>query len=134
MAQPLYVAIYERDRWSPAWDARVEGLPGVHTFGTRLVHARANVREALALWLDTDEASLEVTDEIRLPAATRRAVNEVEAARERLAAARDRLAHATSRAARALVESGLATRDAAELLGLSHQRVSQVLSGRDGGI
>lgn len=143
MAPPVHVAVYERDRWSPAWNVWIEGLPGVHTFGTRLAQARANVREAMALWLDTDEWSLEIRDEVRLPKAAEEALDELEGAREVLTHARKRWATATARAVRAMGDAGLSTRDTAELLGLSHQRVSQVAAGgepkgqpksRDGGI
>lgn len=125
MAPPVYVAVYERDPWSPAWNVWIEGL-GVHTFGTRLAQARANVREALALWLDTDESSLEIRDEVRLPQAADEALVELEAARELLAEARRRVAVVTARAVRALGDASLSMRDAAELVGLSHQRVAQV--------
>lgn len=139
MAQPVYVAVYERDRWSPAWNVWVEGVAGVHTFGTRLAQARANVRDALALWLDADGSSLEISEEIRLPEGAEEAVEELEAAREQLSVARRRVTASAARAVRALIDTGLSTRDAGELLGLSHQRVSQVAAGgrpesRDGGI
>ena len=106
--------------------------PGVHTFGTRLAHARANIREALALWLDTDAATLEIEDDIRLPDGAHEAMDELDSARVASQQARDRLRDATVSAAWTLADAGIATRDAAELLDLSHQRISQVLS-RDGG-
>lgn len=129
MATPVYVAVYERDGWSPAWNAWVEGQLGVHTFGTRLAQARANVREALALWLDADQSSLEVRDEVRLPEAADEALGELEAAREDLAEARRRFETATVRAVRALGDVDLSMRDVGELLGLSHQRVAQISAG-----
>lgn len=126
MAPPVHIAVYERDRWSPAWNVWIEGLPGVHTFGTRLAHARVNVREALALWLDTDESSLEIRDEVRLPESADEALAALAAAQQHLARSRRRVATATARAVRVLGDAGLSMRDAAALMGLSHQRVAQV--------
>lgn len=139
MATPVYVAVYERDPWSPAWNVWVEGFPGVHTFGRRLAQARVNAREALALWLDAGESSLEIRDDIRLPEEAQEAVEELEAAREQFQAARRKVAASTARAVRALTEAGVSMRDMGELLGLSHQRISQVAAdnrpeSRDGGI
>lgn len=126
MAPLVYVAVYERDPWSPAWNVSIEGIAGVHTFGTRLAQARMHVREALALWLDTGESSLEIRDEVRLPKGGDEALAELEAGREQLARARRRLETATARAVQVLRGQGLSMRDAAELLGLSHQRVAQI--------
>lgn len=127
LAPPVYVAVYERDPWSPAWNVWVEGAPGVHTFGTRLAQARANVRDALALWLDVDASSLEIDDDIRLPRDVRKHVYELESAREQFDEARNRVTIATAQAARALVDAGLSMRDIAHVLDLSHQRISQVV-------
>lgn len=126
MAPPVHLAVFERDRSARCWDVWVETAPGVHTFGTRLEHARANVRDALGLWLDTEPARLEIREQIRLPRTAETAVAELVAAREHLGQARQRLTEATTRAARVLTDAGLPMRDTAELLDLSHQRVSQL--------
>jgi predicted RNase H-like HicB family nuclease len=127
MAPPPHVAVYERDPWSPAWNVWIEGLQGVHTFGSRLAHARSNVREALALFLDVDPSSLEIEDDVRLPTSARETVAGFAQAKQDLEAARLRSASAMTAAARSLLEAGLSMRDSADLLGLSHQRVSQII-------
>jgi transposase-like protein len=64
---------------------------------------------------------------VKLPASARRATDSARRRRERARSAEAEAAAATRDAAQALVDSGLSHRDAAELLGLSHQRVHQLL-------
>ena len=59
-----YTAIYERDSEADAWNVRIEGLEGCQTYGRSLRQAQARIREALALWLDRDPASLTVHDQL----------------------------------------------------------------------
>ena len=117
----------ERDE-TGAWIARVPDVPGCHTYGRTLEQARRRIREALALWVD-DAATAELDEQIHLPRRARQALQRSATLRER--ARRDRAeAHAaTADAASVLVdELDLGMRDAAELLGVSHQRVQQLLA------
>lgn len=129
MKRGTYRVIFERDE-SGAWLARVPSVRGCHTHGRTLEQARRRIREALALWaVDAETAELE--EEIRLPASARTAIRTSKSARS-AADRQRRAAHAaTERAARLLVgELDLGLRDAAELLGLSHQRVQQLIRSR----
>jgi len=125
---PSYRVVFERDE-SAAWIASVPSVRGCHTHGRTLEQARRRIREALALWVDDAEAA-ELVEVVRLPPGTREAIRRSLRAR-RDAEERRAEAQATVReAARALVqELDLGLRDAGELLGLSHQRVQQLIRG-----
>jgi predicted RNase H-like HicB family nuclease len=121
-----YRVVLERDE-SGAWVATVPAVPGCHSYGRSLVEARRRVRKALALWVD-DAGVAELADDVRIPDEVAAAVRRSRGARETLATARDAAGAATVDAAHRLVdELGLGVRDAAYLLGLSHQRVQQLL-------
>ncbi len=120
-----YVAIYERDDNDDAWNVRIDGLEGCQTYGRSLRQAQRRIREALAAWLDRDPATLSIRDDLpRELAEVARRVNQARAEAER---AGTNAQQQVARAARTLTSRGLSRRDAAELLGLSHQRVQQLL-------
>jgi predicted RNase H-like HicB family nuclease len=126
-----YTVDYERDAdgW---WVATVRGLRGCHTQGRTIEQARERIREVLALVLDDDKAAelAELRDAVKLPALARRTVDQQRAARQK---ADEQAAHATEltrEAVRVLTGLGLSARDAGELLGLSRQRVNQIVHGR----
>ena len=122
-----YRVVLDRDE-SGTWIATVPAVPGCHTYGRSLVEARRRVREALSLWVE-DAATAELVDDVRISRDAAAAVWRSRDARERLATARDTAGAATSDAVQRLVdELGLGVRDAAYLLGLSHQRVQQLRS------
>jgi predicted RNase H-like HicB family nuclease len=121
-----YKVIFERDEGG-AWLARVPSVRGAHTHGRTLDQARRRIREALELWVD-DADSAELVEEIRLPARVQKAIRNSRELRSRADRERERAREETREAARALVEElDLGLRDAAELLGLSHQRVQQLV-------
>jgi hypothetical protein len=111
--------------------ADIEGLP-VHTWGRSLAKVKQYAVEALALHLDVPEA--EVAGRInfarpQLPGSVIEALDQAETAKADADGAAARAAEARSAAARALVrDAHLSMRDAAEVLGLSHQRVQQLLA------
>ena len=111
-----------------AWLARVQDVPGCHTYGRTLEQTRRRIREALGLWVeDAERAELEFR--IRLPSDVRAELERARSARKRSAEAQDQAHEATVRAARDLTEQmGLSLRDASELLEISHQRVQQLVS------
>lgn len=120
-----YVAVYERDRQDDAWNVHIRGLDGCQTYGRSLRQAQARIREALAVWLDREPDALTVRDE--LPASVAEIADAVAKARRAAEQAGTRAQRETSEAVRRLSDLGLSRRDAAELLGLSHQRVQQLL-------
>jgi predicted RNase H-like HicB family nuclease len=122
-----YRLVLERDE-TGAWIARVPDVPGCHSYGRTLEQARRRIREALGLWVD-DAATAEFDEQIHLPRRARQAVRRSEASRDRVRRERADAHAATAEAATVLVEElHLGMRDAAELLGVSHQRVQQLLA------
>lgn len=122
-----YRLVLERDE-SGAWIARVPDIPGCHTYGRTIAQARRRIREALSLWV---EGAGDVTfdEEIHLPQQARSVLRRSRALRDRVRRDRAEAHAATAHAASVLVEElDLGMRDAAELLGLSHQRVQQLLA------
>jgi len=123
-----YRAVFERDE-SGAWIARVPSVRGCHTYGRTLDQARRRLREALALWVDKPDTA-EIVEDVRLPPNVKAAVRASRADRRRAEEQRVEASASTARAARVLVDDlGVGFRDAAELLGVSHQRVQQLVRG-----
>lgn len=120
-----YVAIYERDPGADAWNVRIDGLDGCQTYGRSLRQAQNRIREALAVWLDKDPSGLEIRHD--LPKELADLAQEVSLARSEAELAGTKAQQQAVRAAKALTKQGLSRRDAAELLGISHQRVQQLI-------
>ena len=120
-----YSVTYRRDPGDDAWLVDVEGMPDVHTFGRTLEEAAVNAREAIAVTVDVDESDVELEEHF--------AVAEVDV--EELAKMRDRaqelheiyLSRQRAAALR-LAEAGVSRRDSARMLGVSHQRVQQLVA------
>jgi predicted RNase H-like HicB family nuclease len=126
-----YLVTYERDEggW---WIAELHGVPGVNSDGRTVADARRRVREALSLAIgDAAADRAELVDDVKLPATLKRAVRRAVATRTKA----DKLQATAQEATRTLVKEltrryGLSVRDAADLLGVSHQRVQQLKGGR----
>jgi predicted RNase H-like HicB family nuclease len=125
MSAKIHTAVYERDKDDDAWNVHVKGLRGCQTYGRSLRQAQIRIREALALWLDVEPGSLSVRDEF--PSAVAIVAKQVSRARRDAEAASAKAQQQTAAAVRQLTDLGLSRRDAAELLGLSHQRIQQLL-------
>jgi predicted RNase H-like HicB family nuclease len=110
------------------WSVELDEEPRVHTWGKTIDQALTRIREATALWFQTDEASIELVPRPVLPKTTGRTVDQARKAREQARDA-DRVAiEQTRKAAVALTGRGISMRDAAAILGISHQRVHQLLT------
>ena len=106
----------------------MDELPGVFSQAKRLEHVEPNAREAIAMMLDVDTADI---GPVNVEAVTTEHVagllHSVVTAREAAAAAGRKVAEARREAAYLLHQEGLPMRDVGWILGLSHQRVSQIL-------
>lgn len=113
------------------WLATVKGVSGCHTQGKTIEQSRKRIREALELFID-DVDKVKLVDEIVLPAHAKTLINNVQATRKRAQEEADKLQKTTAKAARVLTQDvGVSIRDAGEILGLSHQRVHQLLLSED---
>jgi len=110
------------------WAITIPELKGVHSQARRLDQASAMAREAISLFLDVTVDSFEVTVVPVLPTALQADVDRARAVRGEAEELQREAATATARAARELVSGAkLTVREAGQVLGLSHQRVAQLL-------
>jgi predicted RNase H-like HicB family nuclease len=121
-----HVALFERDDASDAWLVQIKDVDGCQTYGRSLHQASARIREALAGWLGCDPDELMIAAE--LPEDLAATAAEVARTRAEAEMAGTRAREVTVAAVRHLTGTGLSRRDAAELLGISHQRVQQLLA------
>ncbi|MEV5485931.1 MULTISPECIES: type II toxin-antitoxin system HicB family antitoxin [Streptomyces] len=111
------------------WALEVPDLPGVFSQAKRLDKADEAAREAIAVMLDVETEDVEVTVEPVLPREAVRAIKAAEKAEKAAEDARKAAQKAMQAAAATLTES-LSQRDAGRVLGVSFQRVSQLLQAR----
>jgi predicted RNase H-like HicB family nuclease len=121
-----YRVAYDRDE-SGWWVASVRGVRGCHTQGRTVDEARRRIVEALDLFVD-DARTARIIDDVRLPTRAAQAVSAYSTLRRKADLEDLRAAAAARRAVRVLRGGRLkmSARDAARLLGLSHQRVHQL--------
>lgn len=127
-----YKVQYEKDE-DGMWVAVIDRSQGVSCVaqGRSIGEARKRIRGALAVFLGDAKAAAAavLVDEPALPALAKRAVIVAAKERDRAKKAQAVAQNAASAAAVALTKAGLSSRDAAELLGVSHQRVHQLAGG-----
>lgn len=124
-AKGLHVR-YERDE-NAWWVVSIKEVPGCHTQGRTIAQARRRAREALGLFRD-DARRIPFLEEVKLSPQALKALKRLTQARARASAAEAEARASTQAAVKVLVKRHqLSVRDASELLGLSHQRVQQVV-------
>lgn len=122
----VYHVAYERDE-SGWWVASVRELRGCHTQGRTVDEARRRIRKAMALFVE-GARSAKLIDDVKLPAPASKAIRAYAALRKH-ADREDRRAALAARRAVRILRGGklkMSARDAARLLGVSHQRVHQL--------
>jgi DNA-directed RNA polymerase specialized sigma24 family protein len=123
-----YTAVYSREP-DGTWIVYIRGhRHEIHTFARSLRTARESIRDALSVWYD-DANSATIVDRIELEPALEEELAEAEELARRHSDLSRELAAKRRRTVRALQSSGMGTRDIAELLELSQQRVSQIARG-----
>jgi predicted RNase H-like HicB family nuclease len=125
---PAYRAVAERDgAW---WAIRVPELRGVYSQARRLADVEAMARDAIALMLDVEPNSFDVSVESVLDSDAAELVEQALAGRLEAERAARRASAQLRVAVDRLAASGLTVRDIAHILGLSHQRIAQVSGSR----
>lgn len=122
----IQVHVARSGRW---WSISVPTMPTVFSQCRRLEQVDDYAREAIALALDSDLQAIGQLDvHVEPPDGLAELIAESDRAVAEAHAASARAAEARRYAAQALAASGYPTRDIGALLGLSHQRVSQLLT------
>jgi predicted RNase H-like HicB family nuclease len=123
---PEYRVLIERDE-SGSWLARVPAVPGCHSHGRTLEQVRRRIREALSLWVD-EAAEAWLVEDVELPPGVSEGIRRSRDARAQAERARTEAHDCTAEAARMLVRDlRVGLRDAGDLLGLSYQRIQQIV-------
>lgn len=126
MTRRTYTARCERSGdW---WAISVPELRGVHTLARRLEKADITVRDAIALFLHVPRDSFDIKIEPVLSRDLQNKVGRARKARDDAEALQHEAALASADVAADLVRNAhLTVRDAGRVLGLSHQRIAQLL-------
>ncbi len=117
----------ERDK-AGFWVASVREVKGCHSQGRSIQQARERIREALGLFVENADRA-ELVDHVKLPREARALVGMTKAAREKASAAAETAQESTQKTVLFLARhQKMSVRDVGDLLGLSHQRVQQLLA------
>lgn len=119
-----YTVVYRRDPNDDAWLVEIDGMSDVHTFGRTLDEASVNTREAIAVTVECEPDEVELDEHVEVAGVD---VDEVLRLREQSEQLHDAYLQSQQAAARRLAEAGVSRRDSARLLGVSHQRVQQLV-------
>lgn len=123
----VYLITAERD--GKYWFLRVDELPGLFTQVRRLDHAEAMARDAIAAFLAIAPDAFDASVNVRLPDDLERDVAGVINLRGVIDRNEREYAERTRYLATRLVKrEGMTVREAGRVLGLSYQRVSQLVS------
>lgn len=109
------------------WTLTVEGVEAGFTQARRLDQAEAMAREVISLLLDIPVDDIDVDLEVHLDPGGQAALTVATAARQTAERAAATAQQAARDAARLLSNAGLPMRDVGAIMGISHQRVHQLL-------
>jgi hypothetical protein len=126
MSRRTFTATCQRSQgW---WAIRVPEVRGAFSQARRLQHVERMVRDVVALALEVPPDSFDVRVEVMLPEPSQRALDRAIDLRHEAQQAMASAARATVEAVRSMVDrDGLTIREAGQLLGLSHQRIAQLM-------
>jgi len=122
----------DEEGWWVASVARDE-VYGCHTQARTLGQARRRIRWALDAAEAKDAHTAELIEEVVLPREMQKQVDVVNKMRSEEESLRSKLSTETRRVIESLAKANIRLRDAAPLLGMSHQRVHQLTAGKGGG-
>ena len=111
------------------WAITVPELPGVFSQARRLDQVEEMACEAIAMMLDVSTEQIgRIEPDIEPPAVAADVIETMHSALATARAANGEATAARREAAQLLRQAGLPMRDVGHLLGISHQRVSQILT------
>ena len=117
------VTVSREDPW---WVATVDGVGA--TEAKKVAELEDNVRDLIMVMRDLDLPDFHVIWDYDLPPAAVEALKDYQRSRSQHEAAERKYLEDAERAAKALDEARVSTREAAQLMRLSHQRVQQLRS------
>lgn len=110
------------------WAITVPGLPGVFSQARRLDQVEAMARDAIAVARGIDPQDVGPIDiEVTPPDSVKGMLDELQASLDAAESANAHAAATRRKAAQTLHDMGMPMRDVGALIGVSHQRVSQIL-------
>jgi predicted RNase H-like HicB family nuclease len=129
----MYRANVHRDE-TGVWIARVPDLVGVHSNAKRLDQIAPRIAEAIAVALDIDVSAEEIVlaidyRHLGLALEDSTAIQAAIDARAAMHAAQRSAEEASLAAVQTLASHGFTLRDIGSLIGMSHQRIHQLVSG-----
>ena len=132
---PLKTKVYEvraqrRGGW---WVIRVPEVRGVHSQARRLDQVEDMAKDALALALDVSEDSFDVNVIPEVAEDMRQAMARVDDLRKQLESTEHELRRSVERITLLLRKENLTLRDVGQLVGLSYQRVAQLVDAAQRG-
>ena len=112
------------------WAITVHGVldTTIHTQAKRIDRIEYMARDAIALGLDAPPDSFDLTVTFEIDPQLQALIDEAKAASRTAQAAQIQATHKTKSAVELLHEQGFSTRDTGALIGLSPQRISQLLA------
>ncbi len=113
------------------WAIEVPEVPGAFSQARRLDQVEAVARGAVALLLDVASDSFALIVETEMPREWSDSLATLRSHQRELALANRRVSSHLRQVARALHNDGLPVRDVGSLMGLSAQRISQLINDRD---
>lgn len=111
----------------PVWVFQCEEFPGAISESRRLADAYRLMPEAISFVADVEPSDVEIDLELQLPGDLMNELTNARSAVRELEKIQAETAALSRSAVRRLVESGLTGTDTATMLGVSPQRVSQLL-------
>jgi predicted RNase H-like HicB family nuclease len=119
------------DRSGNWWAFSVRDLPGAYGQARRLDQVTREARDVVSLITGEPEENIDIKLDARLDPSLERVVSGARSAQEELAARHEATLAAIREAAAELSDQGVSIRDIGTLLGVSFQRISQLLGAKE---